>query len=63
LYVESVLIWLFFVAAIFYAISFFVIPSVAEAKLQKLCGGAADIQSGRFKGFRDSPVRFAWRAS
>ena len=51
LYVESVLIWLFFVVAIFYAMSFFVIPSVAEAKLQKLCGGAVDIQSGRFDGF------------
>ncbi|MHC4963062.1 MAG: AsmA family protein, partial [Planctomycetota bacterium] len=31
--------------------SFFVIPSVAEAKLQKLCGGTVDIHSGRFKGF------------
>ncbi|MHC4782347.1 MAG: hypothetical protein ACYTE0_04745, partial [Planctomycetota bacterium] len=26
-------------------------PSVAEAKLQKLCGGTVDIHSGRFKGF------------
>ena len=50
LYVETVLIWLFFVVGIFYAISFFVIPSVAEANLQKLCGGSVDIQSGRFKG-------------
>jgi hypothetical protein len=51
LYVESVLFWLLFVVAIFYAMSFFVIPSAAEAKLQKLCGGAVDIQSGRFGGF------------
>ncbi len=51
LYVETVLVWLFFVVAIFYAISFFVIPSAAEVKLQKLCGGAVDIQSGRFTGF------------
>ena len=51
LYVEAVLIWLFFVAAIFYAMSFFVIQSAAETKLRKLCGGAVDIQSGRFKGF------------
>ncbi|MHC5123668.1 MAG: hypothetical protein ACYSOR_05640, partial [Planctomycetota bacterium] len=51
LYVESVLIWLLFVVAIFYAISFFVIPSVAEAKLKKLCGGSVNIQSGRFGGF------------
>jgi hypothetical protein len=51
LYVESVLIWLLFVVAIFYAMSFFVIPSVAEAKLKKLCGGSVNIQSGRFGGF------------
>jgi len=51
LYVESVLVWLVIVAAIFYAISFLVIPSVAEANLQKLCGGAVDIDSGRFTGF------------
>ncbi|OQY04974.1 MAG: hypothetical protein B6I25_06300 [Planctomycetales bacterium 4572_13] len=48
---ESSLVWLVLVAAIFYAISFFVIPAAAEATLQKLCGGAVDIQSGRFKGF------------
>ena len=51
LYVETVLVWLVIVAAIFYAISFFVIRSAAEAKLQKLCGGVVDIQSGRFNGF------------
>ena len=50
LYVESSLVWLALVAAIFYAISFFVIPSAAEATLQKLCGGAVNIQSGRFAG-------------
>ena len=51
LYVESVLVWLFFVLVIFYAISFLVIPTAAEANLEKRCGGAVDIQSGRFKGF------------
>ncbi|RKY06673.1 MAG: hypothetical protein DRP56_06990 [Planctomycetota bacterium] len=51
LWVETVLVWLGLVAAIFYAISFFVIPAAAERKLQTLCGGAVDIQSGRIKGF------------
>ncbi|MEN8127645.1 MAG: hypothetical protein ABFR90_07550 [Planctomycetota bacterium] len=51
LHVESVLAWLILVAGIFYAISFFIIPAAAESKLEKLCGGAVDIQSGRLKGF------------
>ena len=50
LFVETVLVWLLFVAAIFYAISFFVIPKIAESSIQKRCGGAVDIQSGRFSG-------------
>ncbi len=50
LYAESSFVWLVIVAAFFYAISFFVIPSAAEATLQKLCGGAVNIQAGRFSG-------------
>jgi hypothetical protein len=50
LYVEAVLIWLFFVVGIIYGISFLVIPSAAEMKLKTLCGGVVDIQTGRLKG-------------
>lgn len=50
LFVEAVLVWLIFVAAIIYAIGFFMIPSVVESKIQKRCGGAVDIQFVRFKG-------------
>ena len=50
LYVETVLVWVLSVAAIFYAISFFIIPKVAEYSIQQRCGAVVDIQSGRFAG-------------
>lgn len=48
--VETVLFWLFCVGGLYFLIGSFIVPSIAEAKLKRICGGAVDIDSGRFSG-------------
>jgi hypothetical protein len=49
--VETGLFWLLCAWGLYFLIGTFVVPPVAEAKLQKLCGGTVHIESGRFSGF------------
>jgi len=55
--VETALFWLLCVGGLYFLIGTFVVPPVAEAKLEKLCGGAVHIESGRFGGI--GTVRFS----
>ena len=48
--VETALFWLLCAGVLYFLIGTFIVPPVAEAKLQKLCGGAVHIESGRFSG-------------
>jgi len=55
--VETALFWLLCVGGLYFLIGTFIVPPVAEAKLRRLCGGAVDVESGRFSGF--SAVRLS----
>lgn len=47
---ETALFWLLCAGGLYFLIGTFVVPPVAQAKLRRLCGGAVDIESGRFSG-------------
>jgi hypothetical protein len=49
-FVEALFFWLLAVAAVYWVVGYFIVPSLAERRIERLCGGAATIQSGSFKG-------------
>ena len=47
---EAVFFWLLAATVFYWMVGYFIVPSIAESRIEHLCGGAATIQSGHFEG-------------